>query len=103
MLLLDANILIRAMLGSRVHSLLLKYRSTVEFFAKDSAFLEVHRHLPEVVEQRGLPVAPAMHMLGSLGGLVQEVELRTYAPFEDAARQRIERRDGMTGRWSRPR
>ena len=41
MLVLDANILIRAVLGSRVLSLLLKYGGRAEFLAPDTAFQEL--------------------------------------------------------------
>ena len=40
MLVLDANILIRAVLGSRVLALLRKYAGQVEFMAPDVAFQE---------------------------------------------------------------
>jgi hypothetical protein len=40
MLALDANILIRAVLGSRVLGLLQKYSAQVEFMAPDVAFQE---------------------------------------------------------------
>ena len=40
MLVLDANVLIRAVLGRRVRTLLAEYSNTVEFFAPDVAFAE---------------------------------------------------------------
>ena len=46
MLVLDANILIRAVLGSRVLGLLRKYGGQVEFIAPDVAFHEAREHLP---------------------------------------------------------
>ena len=52
MLVLDANILIRAVLGSRVLFLLRKYAEHVEFLAPDTAFQEA-RALPD------RPPAPA--------------------------------------------
>ncbi len=56
MLVLDANILIRAVLGSRVLSLLRKYADQVEFLAPDSAFQEAREHLPKIfgAEKRAL-------------------------------------------------
>lgn len=50
MLVLDANILIRAGLGSRVLGLLRKYAGQVEFMAPDVAFLEAREHLPGILE-----------------------------------------------------
>jgi predicted nucleic acid-binding protein len=55
MLVLDANILIRAVLGFSVLWLLLKYADQVEFLAPDSAFQEAREHLPEILERRNVP------------------------------------------------
>ena len=70
MLVLDANILIRAVLGSRVLFLLRKYAEQVEFLAPDTAFQEAREHLPGILGRRRVPVAPAMATLDSLSELV---------------------------------
>lgn len=93
MLVLDANILIRAVLGSRVLFLLRKYAEHMEFLAPDTAFQEAREKLPEILERRKVPVAPAMTTLDLVAGLVQTVESETYTRFETLARQRIDRRD----------
>jgi predicted nucleic acid-binding protein len=90
---LDANILIRAALGSRVLFLLRKYGSQVHFLAPDTAFEEAREHLPEILQRRHILAAPAMATLDLLAGLVEPVEPETYEPFEDLARERIARRD----------
>lgn len=97
MLVLDANILIRAVLGSRVLFLLRKYAEHVDFLAPDIAFQEAREHLPGILERRKVPVAPAMAILEALAELVQTVESETYTCFEALARQRIGRRD--EGDW----
>ncbi|MBL8238702.1 MAG: hypothetical protein JNM66_14860 [Bryobacterales bacterium] len=93
MLVRDANILIRAVLGSRVLGLLRKYAGQVEFMAPDVAFQEAHEHLPRILAVRKIPLAPAMETLALLMGLVQTVEAETYASFEAVACERIEKRD----------
>jgi predicted nucleic acid-binding protein len=93
MLRLDANILIRAVLGSRVLFLLRKYLEQIEFLAPDTAFQGAREQLPGILERRRVPVDPAMATLDSLGDLVQTVEFETYEPFEALARQRIAIRD----------
>ena len=93
MLVLDANILIRAVLGSRVLFLLRKYAEQVEFLAPDIAFQEAREQLPGILERRGVPAAPAMATLDALAELIQIVEPETYTPFEALARQRIDRRN----------
>jgi len=93
MLVLDANILIRAVLGSRVLALLRTYAEQVEFLTPDTAFEEAREKLPEILERRRVPVAPAMAILDQLAGVVQVVEAETYKSFEHVARQRIAHRD----------
>lgn len=93
MLVLDANILIRAVLGTRVLSLLRQYGDHVDFLAPDTAFEEARETLPEILQRRGVPGPPAMAILDLLAGLVQTVEAETYQSFEPLARQRIAHRD----------
>jgi predicted nucleic acid-binding protein len=93
MLVLDANILIRAVLGSRVLFLLRKYSNRVEFLAPDLAFEEAREHLPRIMVARGVPAASAMATLDLVAGLVNTVASETYSPFEGDARQRIDGRD----------
>jgi predicted nucleic acid-binding protein len=93
MLVLDANILIRAVLGSRVLFLLGKYAEQTEFFAPVTAFQEAREQLPEILKRRRVPFAPAIATLDSLGNIVQTVEFEAYGRFEALARQRISRRD----------
>ena len=92
MLVLDANILIRAVLGSRVLFLLRKY-SELAFFAPEAVFEEAREHLPGVLERRKVAAGQALAVLESLGSLVQIVEVETYARFEALARERLGRRD----------
>lgn len=49
MLVLDANILIRAVLGARALGLLRKYAGQVAFMAPDVVFQEVREHLPGIL------------------------------------------------------
>jgi predicted nucleic acid-binding protein len=93
MLVLDANILIRAVLGSRVLVLRRTYAEQVEFLTPDTAFEEAREKLPEILERRNVPVAPAMAILNQLVDVVQAVEAETYQSFESLARERIARRD----------
>lgn len=93
MLVLDANILIRAVLGIRVPLLLRKYAEQAEFFAPDSAFQEAREELPIILERRGIPILLGLATLDSLSNLVRVVELETYAPMEALSRQRLARRD----------
>lgn len=66
------------MLGSRVLALLRKYAGQVELLAPDTAFEEAREKLPEILERRNVPGAPAMAILDQLIDLVQSVETETY-------------------------
>jgi predicted nucleic acid-binding protein len=56
MLVLDANILIRAVLGRRVRELLERYAVRgVRFLAPEAAFEEASKYLPMLLEKRGIP------------------------------------------------
>jgi hypothetical protein len=58
MIVLDANILIRAVLGRRVRELLATYASRgVRFFAPDVVFDDAEKYLPPLLARRGKPVA----------------------------------------------
>jgi predicted nucleic acid-binding protein len=92
MLVLDANILIRAVLGLRVRTLLASY-GTVEFFSPDTAYEEARKHLPEILTKRGIAPQAALALLDSLAEVIQPVQRDTYESFEDAARRRLASRD----------
>jgi hypothetical protein len=56
MIVLDANILIRAILGRRVGQLLDRYAPHgLRFFAADVAFNDTQKYLPALLEKRGRP------------------------------------------------
>lgn len=90
---LDANILIRGVLGSRVSEILRRYSERVEFMAPDTAFAEVRKHLPTVLTKRGIEIAPAMALLDLVGLLVRKVEPDVYRPYERVAKMRMSKRD----------
>ena len=93
MLILDANILIRAVLGSIVLSLIRTFGRYVEFVAPDIAFHEAREHLPLILQRRGIPVGPAAASLEALGTIVKIASPATYSGFERAARLRLRGRD----------
>ena len=93
MLVLDANILMRAVLGKQARALLAKYGERIEFVAPDVAFDEARKRLPEVIEGRKLETEPFMNYFDSLANVVRTVERETYSGFEAIARQRLVRRD----------
>ena len=92
-LVVDANILIRAVLGVRVRSLIVKYGAVVDLFAPDTAWAEAREHLPAILRKRGVPVEAGVSLLNSLEEIIQPVECETYGSFEPVARTRLASRD----------
>lgn len=92
---LDANILIRAVLGVRVRELITQYGEGTSFFAPAVAFDEAARHLPTIAVKRGADPAPLLDSLDRLRALVNAIPIETIVPFKAAAMARIGARDPM--------
>jgi predicted nucleic acid-binding protein len=90
---LDANILIRAVLGKRVRELIIEHAPTVKFFAPDVAYADARKYLPALLEKRGVDSTAAMKVLDSLEAFVQPIEFELYAGLQQQALQRIAIRD----------
>ncbi len=94
MIVLDANILIRAVLGRRVRQLVETYAAQgVRFFAPDIAFDDAGKHLPPLLKKRGRSDTDVPASLEYLQNLIEPVEPDLYAVFENEARQRLRGRD----------
>jgi predicted nucleic acid-binding protein len=86
---LDANILIRAVLGRRVRELILQNTESVKFFAPDVAYADARKYLPALLEKRGVNCASAMLVLDSLESIVQSLDLDLYGGLREKSLQRI--------------
>ena len=95
-LVLDAHILIRAVLGTEVDALLRKYADAVLFVTVHEAFEDARTYLPVVIFKRGgdeAEVGAALEKLSALEAFVQSVPSEVVADLESAARERLARRD----------
>lgn len=88
-LILDANILARAVLGVRVRALIERYAADVAFFVPESAIAETREHLPAILQKRRLPADQALEVLEHLRAFLQELPLGFYADQEAQARSRL--------------
>ena len=94
MIVLDANILIRAVLGQRVRQLIDTYAGQgVRFFAPDVAFDEAEEYLPPLLKKRGQAPADLSATLEYSRNIIEPVTPELYAVFESEARQRLRGRD----------
>lgn len=90
---LDANILIRAVLGKRVRELIFDNAVTVKFFAPDVAYEDARKYLPALLKKRGVDASAAMLVLDRLEGVVQPIDVELYEGMQKQALQRIAVRD----------
>jgi len=66
-LVVDANILVRAVLGKRVREVIEAYAEDVSFFVPEVAFAEAEEHLPALVNKHGGDAGKALAFLHTLG------------------------------------
>jgi predicted nucleic acid-binding protein len=90
---LDANILIRAVLGKRVRSLLELYEDSVAFYTPEICFDSARENLPQILSSRGEDPNTVIALLDQIALLVQIVDEALYADFGQPARERIAARD----------
>lgn len=94
MIVLDANIVIRAVLGRRVRQLIETYAAQgIRFFAPDVAFDDAETYLPLLLKKRGKPHTDVSASLHYLRNIIEPVTPELYAVFEGDARQRLRDRD----------
>ena len=90
---LDANILIRAVLGNRVRAILEAHAGNMSFFVPEAAYAEAEEHLPVLIERRGGDPAAGLRSLRSIASLATIIALDLYSDFEIEARKRLGARD----------
>ncbi len=88
MLVLDANILIRAVLGRRVWKLLETYAGRgLRFYAPEAAYADAEKYLPPLLEKRGKSNADLTATLEDLKSLVEPVNRDAYEHLEAEAKR----------------
>jgi predicted nucleic acid-binding protein len=93
---LDANILIRGVLGSHVFDLLERHAGDIQFLTTETAFEEIERHLPQILAKRHPDPELQNLTLANiflLKRLVTTIPLSVIAVFEIEAKARLQNRD----------
>ncbi len=96
-LVLDANILLRAVFGVRVRSILESYEDAAAFYSPDVCFEDALKYIPDIASRRNFDPAIGLALLGQIARIVEEVDRSLYEDFEELARARIASRDA--GDW----
>ena len=91
-LILDANVLLRAVFGRRVLQILEK-EDEARFYSLDVCFQDAKRYIPVISKDRGFDVDLSLSVLDQIGRLVEGVDRSLYEEYESTARRRIELRD----------
>jgi predicted nucleic acid-binding protein len=92
-LVLDANILIRAVMGRRVRSLLEAFEGTTDFYAADVCFDDAAKYIPGLLIGRGQDPQIGSLVLEQIQLLVTPVDRVHYQDWEQLARERVAARD----------
>lgn len=92
-LVLDANILLRAVFGQRVRQILEAYEDEARFYAPDACFADAERYIPDISERRRLDADLGLSLLGQIEGIVERVDRSLYEEYESTARGRVGTRD----------
>ncbi len=71
---LDANILLRAVLGQKVRFLLEEHGGSTQFFTPQLCYGEAQKYLPTLFRKRNLPIEPALEVLERVTCLIQVVD-----------------------------
>jgi predicted nucleic acid-binding protein len=92
-LVLDANILLRAVFGVRVRALLETYEDSVSFYTPDICFGDARKYIPVITATRQFDSASGLIVLNQLARLVEIVDQSLYEEHESSARERMLSRD----------
>jgi predicted nucleic acid-binding protein len=94
MIVLDANILIRAVLGRHVRQLLETYAGHgIRLYAPDIAYADASKYLPPLLRGKGKSDVDLSAALAYLQSLIQPILQDSYGLFEEGAKQRLRGRD----------
>jgi len=92
-LVLDANILLRAVFGVRVRELLESYEDSAVFYSPDVCFEDARRYIPDIALRRRFDAEVALDLLDQVALIVEAVDRSLYERYEEIARARITFRD----------
>src|SRR6516164_7952692 len=92
-LVLDANILLRAVFGQRVRQILEAYEDQANFYAPDICFQDARKYIPDLSTRRRIDVDLALSVLDQISLIVEPVDRSLYEDYQEIARARVLPRD----------
>lgn len=92
-LVLDANILLRAVFGVRVYTLLEFYEDAASFYTSDVCLIDAQKYVAVLAANRHLDPDAGLRVLDQLTHVVEVVDRSLYEHYERTARERMRSRD----------
>ncbi|MFZ4558228.1 MAG: PIN domain-containing protein [Pseudanabaena sp.] len=94
-LVLDTNILIRALLGEKVPSFLNKYVNSCDFITPDNCYQELYSNLPKILQNQnlGVSISPFSEEILQLQEAIIPISEEFYIQYKNEALRRIKKRD----------
>lgn len=92
-LVLDANILVRAVFGKQVRRILESASEGSVFCSPDRCFDEARNHIPAIAERRSLNPVTAFDDFERVSQMIEYINGSDYADFREFALERISKRD----------
>jgi predicted nucleic acid-binding protein len=92
-LVLDANILLRAVFGQRVRQILEAYEDQANFYAPDVCFQDARKYIPDLSTRRRFDVDLALSVLEQISLIVEPVDRSLYEDYQETASARVLPRD----------
>jgi predicted nucleic acid-binding protein len=92
-LVLDANILIRAVLGKKVRQQLITYSGIVDFLVPDICIDETTKYLPIIFEKRNINCDIPLEIFSHVKNLLQIIDKNLYEEYAKEAQLRTKNRD----------
>jgi predicted nucleic acid-binding protein len=93
LLVLDANILIRAVLGKKVRQFIVDHKGLIQFISPEVAYDDATIYLPDLLARRGVAPVLAHEILTQLRTLVAPIPEEIYISKQPIALARIAARD----------
>lgn len=92
-LVLDANIIIRAVLGEKVRRFLLEFSEIVDFYTPDICIEDVQKHLPTIFVKRGMSPEIPLDVFSNVRKILQVINKNIYEERAHEAQLRMRDRD----------
>lgn len=92
-LVLDANILLRAVFGQRVRQILERYETNARFYTPDVCVREAQQYIPDISRRRRIDASLGQSVLGQICRIVQQVDRSLYEEHQSTALERVRLRD----------